>query len=355
MGLLKGTFSFMRFQIEDSLPNNFLAFADKQIKANAYRQETKSAREKNMGWVSLADVLDAEFARANYILGDYFIFGLRIDRKFIAPKLLKLKLMEEARNYLAQSGKERIGKQTAADIKEKVEMEIMARQDAIPSFYEVLWPLGKKTVYFSSLADKTADDFTELFKKTFSLSLKRFLPQEQANKPKDADDKVSLIGREFLTWLWYKSEQRNGRIALSESREAELHLVKKIALEAGEGEYAQGVICSGLHAEMKEAKEALRLGKKIKEAGLALKHEKDEWEFVFKADSFDFQSLKTPPTEMMENRQDKEGALLERIYLMEGAVKIMDDLFAAFQQGRFQPGWSEEMKKMSDWLQKQPG
>ncbi|HPD57414.1 MAG TPA: recombination-associated protein RdgC [Smithellaceae bacterium] len=354
MGLLKGNFTFMRFQAEESLPKNFPAFTDRQIKANAYRQETKSTREKNMGWVSLTDVLDADFKQASYSLGDYLIFSLRIDHKLISPKLLKLKLMEEERRHLAQSGSERIGKQTAATLKEKIETEILARQEAIPSFYDVLWSLGKKTVYFSSLADKVADDFTGLFKNTFSLNLKRLLPQDLINKPVRAEtgETVSLIGREFLTWLWFKAQQRDGRITLAQSDEAELHFVKRIALEAGEGEYAQGVVCSGLHAELKEAKEALRLGKKVKEAGIMLMHDKNEWEFIFKADTFDFQSLKIPSMGTTESRQDKEGALLERIYLIEGAVKVMDDLFAAFLQARFQPGWSEEAKKMSGWLQK---
>ncbi len=344
----------MRFQTEDSLPKNFPAFVDSQIKANAYRQERKSAREKNMGWVSLTDVLDADFKQASYSLGDYLLFSLRIDRKLIPPKLLKLKLLEEERRHLAQSGRERIGKQSAAALKEKIEAEILTRQEAVPSFYDVLWSLGKKTVYFSALADKVADDFTGLFKNTFSLNLKRLLPQDMINKAVKAEtgETVSLIGREFLTWLWFKAQQRDGRITLAQADEAQLYFVKRIALEAGEGEYAQGVVCSGLHAEMKEAKEALRLGKKVKEAGIMLMHGKNEWEFVFKADTFDFQSLKSPATWTMENQQDKEGSLLERIYLIEGAVKIMDDLFAAFQQARFQPGWSEEAKKMSGWLQK---
>ena len=72
----------------------------------------------------------------------------------------------------------------------------------------------------------------------------------------------------------------------------ELHFLKRIVLEAGEGEYSQGVVCHGIHAELKEGKEAIRQGKKVKEAGIKLIHNQNEWEFTFKADTFNFQSLK---------------------------------------------------------------
>ena len=102
----------------------------------------------------------------------------------------------------------------AAGIKDKVKLELLTKLDAIPSFYDVCWAVGKNTIYFSSLADKVADDFVDLFKKTFSLNLRRFLPQENnlITKESESTEAVSLIGREFLTWLWFKSEERNGRI-----------------------------------------------------------------------------------------------------------------------------------------------
>ena len=136
-----------------------------------------------------------------------------------------------------------------------------------------------------------------------------------------------MIGREFLTWLWFKSEERNGRITQPGGKEVELHFLKRIALEAGEGEYSQGVVCHGIHAELKEGKEAIRQGKKVKEAVLKITHDLNEWEFSFKADSFHFQSLKLPATDWQETPEDPSGSLLERIYLIENAVKTIDSLY----------------------------
>jgi hypothetical protein len=357
MGLLKGSFTFSRFYVEGQLPQAFLNFINSRIKANSFKDASRSTEEKRLGWVSLTDILDSDFEKANYALGDYLIFSLRVDRKLIPPKLMKIKLMEEERRFLAESGKNRINKQLSSGIKDKVKLDLLTRLDAIPSFYDVCWSISKNTIYFSSLSDNVADDFVDLFKKTFSLTLKRFSPQENnlITKEPESIETASLIGREFLTWLWFKSEERNGRIKLSSTEEVELHFLKRIALEAGEGEYSQGVVCHGIHAELKEGKEAIRQGKKVKEAGLKLTHDKNEWEFTLKADSFYFQSLKLPVQDWQETPEDPSGGLLERIYLIENAVKTIDSLYESFLQIRYSPQWKEkETKLLTKWLEQTP-
>ena len=354
MGLLKGSFTFARFHVDGQLPQAFLNFVNSRIKANSFRNVPKSTEEKRLGWVSLTDILDTDFENSNYALGDYLIFSLRIDCKLIPPKLMKIKLMEEERRFLVQSGKNRINKQMASGIKDKVKLELLTKLDAIPSFYDVCWAVGKNTIYFSSLADKVTDDFVDLFKKTFSSNLRRFSPQENnlITKESESTKAVSLIGREFLTWLWFKSEERNGRITSPNGEEVELHFLKRIALEAGEGEYSQGVVCHGIHAELKEGKEAIRQGKKVKEAGIKLIHNQNEWEFTFKADSFHFQSLKMPSTDWQETQEDPSGNLLERIYLIENAVKTIDSLYESFLRIRYSPQWEgKETKLLTKWLE----
>jgi len=357
MSLLKGNFSFMQFSVEGQLPQAFTTFISNRIKGNSFRESRHSTEEKRMGWVSATDILDADFEKANYALGDYLIFSLRIDRKLISPKLMKIRLLEEQRRFMTEHNQTRIGKSMNEGIKEKVKLDLLTKNDPIPSFYDVLWAVGQNKVYFSSLSDKVADDFVELFKKTFSLGLKRILPQEHPlalkNKAEGdvAAEDISLIGREFLTWLWFKSEERNGRIAFSKTEEVELHLLKRVALEAGEGEYSQGVVCSGLHAELKEGKEAIRQGKKVKEAGIKLHRDQNEWEFNFKADTFYFQSLKMPVVDWQETPEDPQGSLLERIYLIENAARTIDQIYETFLTIRFSPKWADSEKSLlNQWL-----
>ncbi len=357
MGLIKGNFSFVRFEVEGRLPQAFLTFVNNRIRENAFREARSSTEEKRMGWVSATDVLDSDFEQANYALGDYLIFSLRVDRKQIPARLMKIRLLEEQRRFMAEHNQPRIGKAVTEGLREKIKLELLTKSDPVPSFYDVLWAVGQNKVYFSSLSDKIADDFVDLFKKTFSVSLRRVLPQEvplaleHKNRSEVPADDLALVGREFLTWLWFKSEERNGRIALSSSEDIELHLLKRIALEAGEGEYAQGVVCSGLHAELTEGKEAVRRGKKVKDAGIKLHRDANEWEFAFKADTFYFQSLKMPVEDGREAGEDPSAKLLERIYLIEKAATTIDALYASFLAVRFSADWTQKEKpRLTAWL-----
>ena len=362
MGLIRGAFTFMQFSVDGKLPQAFTTFARSRIQGNAFREARSSTEEKRMGWVSATDVLDADFENTPFSLGDYLIFSLRIDRKVIPPKLMKVRLMEEQRRFLSEHQQTRIGKAMNEGLKDKVKLDILTKSEPVPSFYDVLWAVGQNKVYFSCLSDKVADDFVDLFKQTFSLGLKRILPQEHPlalkNKAKGevAVDDLSLLGREFLTWLWFKSEERNGHIALNQTEEVELHLLKRIALEAGDGEYAQGVVCSGLHAELKEGKEAIRQGKKVKETCVKLLRDQNEWEFNFKADTFYVQSLKMPVVDWQETPEDPSASLLERIYIIEKAVATIDQLYELFLNIRLTADWTQKEKPLlSRWLKKGEG
>ena len=111
------------------------------------------------------------------------------------------------------------------------------------------------------------------------------------------------------------------------------------------------MVCQGLHADLKEGKEALRQGKKITAARLRVVHDKTEWEFTFKADRFHFQSMKLPTHPEGEGEEiDREGQLLERIDLIEKAAGTMDLLFQSFLKRRLSNDWEAELSRMQKWI-----
>ena len=116
------------------------------------------------------------------------------------------------------------------------------------------------------------------------------------------------------------------------------------------------MVCQGLHADLREGREALRQGKKIREARLQLTRDAATWEFTFKADRFQFQSLKMPVVMDLDEQQDnRDGRILERIYLLEAVVRVMDQLFALFASLRLSDVWQQERVRMEKWLQSSSG
>src|SRR5574340_359605 len=103
-----------------------------------------------------------------------------------------------------------------------------------------------------------------------------------------------MPGRELNTWLWFKSEERGGTVMIPGLGDTGVTFLRRLVLASGDGDYSESVVCQGLHAALKEGKEALRQGKKIKEARIRLSQDTMDWEFTLKADYFHFQSMKLP-------------------------------------------------------------
>ena len=346
MGVSKGTLTFTRYRVAGDVPGNLADFMNRQIKLFAFRELMAGTDEKALGWTSLDNVLDTDFEYANYSLGDYFVFSLRIDRRAVPPALLKLRVLKAEKEFREEKGLKKLYKAQREDIRETVKLGLLSRAQPVPSFHEVCWSVSDKWVLFGSLAEKVNDEFKDLFKRSFNLSLSPFIPWDPGALPEG----ITHPGREFLTWLWFKSEERGGSVMIPGTGDVEVIFLQKIVLESGEGEYAETVACRGLHADLEEGKSALRKGKKVTEARIQLGAGNDRFEFTFKADTFSFQSLRLPvPTDADDD--DREGRILERIALVERAMKTMELLFALFLEKRLSSEWeSGNLPPMKKWL-----
>jgi len=375
MGLLKGTLTFSRHRLLEPLPKNFHDFISRQIKHYAFRELSAGAEEKSLGWTSMENVLDTNFEYANYAVGDYLAFSLRLDRKAISPSLMRIRLLEAEKKALSSKGKKGFSPGEREEIKERVRLDLLSKTQPIPSFFDVCWSLSQNRVFFGSLSPKIIEEFEALFKKTFNLPLSPLVPWDPkmidrslAEKvaslkdgvflnPQDAEEGKSgapLLGREFLTWLWFKSEDRGGAIQIPGVGDVEVAFARRLVLESGGGEYSESIVCQGLHAELKEGKAAVREGKKVKEARIQLGVGSEKFELTLKSDQFQFQTLRLPSgMNMEEEGEEKGGRILERIYLTETATRTVDQLFSLFLKKRLSPQWSgEEIPRIKKWVQK---
>ena len=376
MGLLKGTLTFSRHRLLEPLPKNFHDFISRQIKHYAFRELSAGTEEKSSGWTSLENVLDTNFEYANYAMGDYLAFSLRLDRKAIPPSLMRIRLLEAEKKTMSSKGKKGLSQGEREEIKERVRLDLLSKTQPIPSFFDVCWSLSQNWVFFGSLSPKIIEEFEALFKKTFNLPLSPLVPWDPKMIDRSSAEKIAslkdgvflnpqngeegksgapLLGREFLTWLWFKSEDRGGAVQIPGVGDVEVAFARRLVLESGGGEYSESIVCQGLHAELKEGKAAVREGKKVKEARIQLGVGPDKFEFTLKSDQFQFQTLRLPSGMDMEEEEGEEkgGRILERVYLTETATKTVDQLFSLFLKKRLSPQWSgEEIQRIKKWVQK---
>lgn len=173
----------------------------------------------------------------------------------------------------------------------------------------------------------------------------------------DLIEEKRFLGQEFLSWLWFKSEERGGTIFLPEAGEdIQVVFEKHMLLEYGEGEARENLICRGLMSELQEARTGLALGKKLEQARLRLSRGEYEWSLSFKATLMEFRNVK-PPRTMAASEEGSdpdavEGRLLEHIGLHEILVRTMDQLFRMFLALRTGPEWGLELERLRIWVRK---
>jgi recombination associated protein RdgC len=168
-----------------------------------------------------------------------------------------------------------------------------------------------------------------------------------------------FLGQEFLTWLWWKSEERGGSVELPGEGDITVVFEKHMLLESGEGESTEKIVCTGLQTELQEARTGLQMGKKLEQARIVIGHNDYEYSFTLAAALMEFRNVRLPKTEATENDKSEnpeevEGMILERIYLFEELIKLVNALFRMFLNVRLSDVWREELQKIRHWVAKSP-
>lgn len=164
-----------------------------------------------------------------------------------------------------------------------------------------------------------------------------------------------FLGQEFLTWLWFKSEERGGTVDVPEHGGITVVFEKHMLLEYGEADYNERLVCSGLQTELKEARTGLRTGKKLEQARVQIIKQDYEFNVTLGATLFEFRNVRLPKTatstyENSMTDEETEGMILERIFLFDELTRIVHDLFRLFLNTRLSDSWAEERGAIRNWV-----
>nr|MBF0222338.1 recombination-associated protein RdgC [Desulfobulbaceae bacterium] len=171
MGLLSNSGSFVRFSVEGDMPASFWEFAAERIAMHAFRDIDDSFEEHSIGWVSVMNMFDSEFAYASYAAGDYIALTMRIDERKVAPAVLKKFCMKEEERLKKERQVPKLSRGQRLEIKENMTLMLTKKAVPVPATYDMCWNLGDNTVLFFSTSGKAQASLEDLFKKTFDLHL----------------------------------------------------------------------------------------------------------------------------------------------------------------------------------------
>ena len=168
----------------------------------------------------------------------------------------------------------------------------------------------------------------------------------------DLLDKVNqtrFMGKEWLTWLWYRSDRQEGLFRPDGVGEPfELWFDDKLVLDASiENVKEVNSIRGESPTETAEAKAALSMGKKVAEAKLRVVLDQREWIVGIKGEELALSGIKPPA--LLSREEDEK--LLERLELVEELELVLDRLYAEFVRLRLdEERWRAEVAAMRQWV-----
>ncbi|MCB2145037.1 MAG: hypothetical protein KQI81_01095 [Deltaproteobacteria bacterium] len=166
-----------------------------------------------------------------------------------------------------------------------------------------------------------------------------------------AYNRYKFIGNEFLTWLWFTIDTDQHFFQTVDGTITSLYLGNRIVLENNINDTSELITIKGDDAGLEEGILSLRKGAVVIEINLCYKTENQDWKFTLKGESLSFSSLKVPETGPVETQEDIEGMVLEKAYLYEKAIDLVNRLFNIFLKLRYTVEWNQNtVPKIKKWI-----
>ena len=156
----------------------------------------------------------------------------------------------------------------------------------------------------------------------------------------DKIERTRHLGELFLLWLWYKSATNDTVFYLSDESVLALAIGDQIVFEARLAQTEKTVLSGGAPAESREAFEALKQGKAVSAAKIAMTRDEKAWQFTLQSATLSISGLKIPA---LMTKADDEN-------IFERQALIVRGLYESFLSMRLSDEWEREAKIITRWI-----
>ncbi|MGD2185850.1 MAG: hypothetical protein PVI71_06965 [Desulfobacterales bacterium] len=166
-----------------------------------------------------------------------------------------------------------------------------------------------------------------------------------------AYNRYKFLGNEFLTWLWFVVEQEPSLFKDMDPDLTSLEIGNRIVLENKKSKSVERITIKGEDAHFEEGMLALKKGALVAELNLIYRTSGQKWQFTLKGESLNLSGFKTPKTTPLENPDDLEGAILEKVFLYDKILQFLQKLYKDFIQLRTSITWQNRVVPlMKTWM-----
>lgn len=165
-----------------------------------------------------------------------------------------------------------------------------------------------------------------------------------------AYNRYKFLGNEFLTWLWFMIETDLSSFRQHDPDLVSLTVGNRLVLENRRNNAKETVTIKGDNASMEEGLLAITKGAAVTEIHLSYKTGAQTWEFSLKGESLNISNLKLPETGPVETPEDLEGVVIEKAYLLEKVIGLVNNLFSQFIKLRVSDTWrNQTVSRIRNW------
>lgn len=352
----RGSFSIKILKLAKDLPED----AIEKFNKNCAGKLDEVKDEPQIGWISGRHLLERTIDEETAILSGHIYLNLRIAQRKIPTSLLKAEMKLEELAYIKATGKPDVPRKVKKDIKIAVEEKRLPQM--VPTITGIPFVIDKRdnTIYLGTCSRGQTDTFIAMFEKTFEhipleMTAEDLMLKEKMNPTKyegmvlfNKDEKDFVPGRDFLTWLWYFSEEEKGEIEVKNHGKLSVMIDGPLTFTAdGEGAL-ETAVKKGNPLKSAEAKAALKVGKKLKKAKIVMARDDQAWTAGFDADNFTFSGVTLPEGEEMEY----SSRFAERIDSLQTFKNVFTELFSLFLKETAATEWKKKTEMIKTWIEK---
>jgi len=351
------SFPLTVFYLPNPLPDDALALFEGKIagKLDDVRDELA------VGWVSGRHLLELCIDESTAYVGSNLYLNLRLAQRKMPRVLLKAECRMLELQYLQENQTDYVPAKVRREFREDIQSRRLGQIPPSVVGIPMLIDASANMLYLGTASMRNRDHFLSNFYDTVKLELRqqdsaelmfRLFQQDEGDLPPvnfsaENQETGGIPGRDFLTWLWYFSEMRGGKVKMENYGDFELmvdgpltfatydegHGATEIAVKKG------NPLCSA------EAKAALTVGKKLRKAKIVMVRGEDAWTTMFDADQFNFSSFTPPKGEQIEPL----AVLEERLNYLHIFQSAFQEYFRTFVNVLKSPDWEKEQNQIQNW------
>jgi hypothetical protein len=358
MAFESGGVSLRMFYLPGKLPDDHI----ERFAAQAAPPLNLIGNEVVSGWVTGRHLLDRQINEDSALVSGYLRLTLMKAEKKIPEALLRAECrMEELAEIQARDFSS-LPRARRSEIRKEVSERLIQGIPPTLTGIPIVYDYDDELLYVGATSDKQTDAIVLAFRQATGLAPIMVTPETASLKRKhlnardltptsfspEVEDALAgdSLGHDFLTWLWFYSEQRGGMLSCDFGRfGVGLDGPIMLVLE-GDGAHVT-MLQKGTPLVSAEAKTALQSGKKLARASVMMARGDEAWQFVLDAAELTLRSVKLPKGDSV----DAIGRFQDRMMALRTMRIVLMTAFDMFLEERFNPEkWAETNAAMRAWV-----